>query len=82
MIRNDIIEELNRIPEAELPEIYRLIHYFRLGLQQEQDSNPTLELAGSWKDIPETEFQDFLQDILTRRHQGFSGRRRNAADFA
>lgn len=38
MIKDDIIEELEHIPEAKLVELYDLIHYFRLGLLSEQDS--------------------------------------------
>ncbi len=35
MIIQKIIDELNEIPEEKLTLIYELIHYFRLGLQQE-----------------------------------------------
>ncbi|HBA67404.1 MAG TPA: hypothetical protein DCZ48_14765 [Methylococcaceae bacterium] len=38
MIKDDIIEELEHIPEAKLVELYDLIHYFRLGVLSEQDS--------------------------------------------
>jgi hypothetical protein len=35
MIQDDIISELQYIPEAKLIELYDLIHYFRLGLTTE-----------------------------------------------
>lgn len=35
MIQDDIISELQYIPEAKLIELYDLIHYFRLGLTSE-----------------------------------------------
>ncbi len=35
MIQDDIINELQYIPEAKLIELYDLIHYFRLGLDNE-----------------------------------------------
>jgi hypothetical protein len=35
MIQDDIINELQYIPEAKLVELYDLIHYFRLGLSSE-----------------------------------------------
>ena len=35
MIQDDIINELQYIPEAKLIELYDLIHYFRLGLNNE-----------------------------------------------
>jgi hypothetical protein len=34
MIIQKIIDELNEIPEEKLTQIYELIHYFRLGLNQ------------------------------------------------
>ena len=45
MIIQKIIDELNEIPEEKLNQIYELIHYFRLGLNQEEstesDDTPT-----------------------------------------
>ncbi|MBS0017364.1 MAG: hypothetical protein KFF72_13615 [Arthrospira sp. SH-MAG29] len=35
MLLQKIIQELQNIPEDKLAEIYDLIHYFRLGLNQE-----------------------------------------------
>jgi len=35
MIRDEIIKELQHIPENKLLELYDLIHYFRLGLMVE-----------------------------------------------
>ena len=35
MIQDDIINELQYIPEAKLIELYDIIHYFRLGLTSE-----------------------------------------------
>jgi len=40
MIQDDIINELQYIPEAKLIEIYDLIHHFRLGLNNETEKNP------------------------------------------
>jgi hypothetical protein len=36
MMIQQIYQELQDIPEDKLPEIYDLIHYFRLGLEQDQ----------------------------------------------
>jgi hypothetical protein len=36
MLIQKIYQELQNIPEDKLAEIYDLIHYFRLGLEQEQ----------------------------------------------
>jgi hypothetical protein len=35
MIQDDIINELQYIPEAKLVELYDIIHYFRLGINSE-----------------------------------------------
>ena len=48
MIIQKIIDELNEIPEDKLNQIYELIHYFRLGLNQEKfdesDDTPTEQI--------------------------------------
>mgnify|MGYP003326061627 CR=1 FL=1 len=35
MIKDDIINELQYIPESKLQALYELIHYFRLGINSE-----------------------------------------------
>ncbi len=35
MLQEQLIEEIKQIPNEKLAEIYDLIHYFRLGLAQE-----------------------------------------------
>lgn len=69
MIIQKIIDELNEIPEEKLTQIYELIHYFRLGLNQktEQPRIPGL-LKGSLGDaffepLPESELQQWEKDI-------------------
>jgi hypothetical protein len=41
MIQDEIINELQYIPEAKLFELYDLIHYFRLGLTSETEKQAT-----------------------------------------
>jgi hypothetical protein len=36
MLIQKIVQELENIPEDKLPQLYDLIHYFRLGLSQER----------------------------------------------
>jgi hypothetical protein len=43
MIEQQIIAELRQIPEHKLPEIFDLIHYYRLGLTHEQQTNSSRE---------------------------------------
>jgi hypothetical protein len=57
------MQELQALPEAKLVEIYDLIHYFRLGLDREQNQPRTPGLltgtvAASFFDpLPEAELQ-------------------------
>lgn len=44
MIQDDIINELQYIPEAKLIELYDLIHYFRLGLNNEAAKQSSQEM--------------------------------------
>ncbi len=46
MVRDEIIEELNRIPEQKMYELYDLIHYFRLGLEGAQTQKAVGRGAG------------------------------------
>ena len=61
MFQQQIMKEIQDIPDDKLAEIYDLIHYFRLGLKQEASSErkPGL-LKGSlsasfFDDLPESE---------------------------
>jgi hypothetical protein len=63
MLLQKIIQELQDIPEEKLAEIYDLIHYFRLGLNQEKSEPRTPGLlTGKLSDaffepLPEEELQ-------------------------
>jgi len=49
MLQEQIINEINNIPNDKLNELYDLIHYFRLGLlyeQQEQNTKNAYPLRG------------------------------------
>jgi len=35
MLKQQLLEEIEQIPDNKIAEIYNLIHYFRLGLAQE-----------------------------------------------
>ncbi|MDZ7724064.1 MAG: hypothetical protein U5R06_14970 [candidate division KSB1 bacterium] len=74
-IREKISKEIERIPDENVHEIFDLLHYYRLGLNEES-SNPqkTLELAGSWKDMPKEEFDEFINNIKIRRSRAFRSR--------
>jgi len=67
-----LIEEIEQIPEEKLPEIYDLIHYFRLGLIQEKSKKQTTKkipafgfAKGTFKmaadfDEPLEDFKDYM----------------------
>ena len=74
MLQEEILQELEHIPETKLAELYDIIHYFRLGLEQERRDNPTMQLAGAWADMPDDLFQWLLAEISMRRSGAFSGR--------
>jgi hypothetical protein len=65
MLIQKIVQELQSIPEEKLAEIYDLIHYFRLGLNQEamQPRTPGLlqgNLSDSFFDpLPEEELKQW-----------------------
>ncbi len=76
VIRNKLLEEISRIPEDQVSDIYNLVHYFRLGLQSKK-ANPDkiLKLSASWKDMSEDDFNEFLNQMRARRKTAFSSRR-------
>jgi hypothetical protein len=76
--RDKILEELDRIPEDRIPEVYNFIHQLLSGLQfKRKDAAKILSLAGSWKTMPESDFSEFLEEIKQRRKNAFSSRRRS-----
>ncbi|MEL6462033.1 MAG: hypothetical protein AAFQ91_27995 [Cyanobacteria bacterium J06621_15] len=73
--QNQIIAEINLIPEDRRRELYELIHQFRIGLdQQKHNQDEIMQFAGSWSDMPEEDFSDFCEEIEQRR-QATSSRR-------
>lgn len=69
MIIQKIIEELKEIPEEKLNQIYEMIHYFRLGLNQEKEQPRTPGLLKGnlgeafFEPLPEEELQQWEKDI-------------------
>jgi hypothetical protein len=75
-LRTKVITEINLVPEDKLEELYNFIHYFRLGVEVYRGSiNPTMEFAGCWNDMSDEMVANFNEEISTRRHQVFLGRR-------
>lgn len=52
MLQEQIFEEIKQIPSEKLPEIYDLIHYFRVGLMHETQTPrkpSTLSFSERWQ---------------------------------
>lgn len=61
IIQKQVLEEIKRIPENKLAELYNLLHAFRLGIQSPMDSSEQImQFAGSWNDMPDEVFNDFM----------------------
>ncbi|MBI4670117.1 MAG: hypothetical protein HY741_00400 [Chloroflexi bacterium] len=74
--RERVIEEIRRLPENRLDEIYSLLHFFRIGLETSRDKiKPIMQFAGAWSEMSEDTFADFMRSITTRRQEASAGRR-------
>ncbi len=75
MLQKQILEEIKQIPNNKLIEIYDLIHYFRLGLTQEKQSQkvavkkrPIGLLKGKFQ-VPASFFEPLSDEVI----DGFEG---------
>ena len=70
-IRDCNFEEFQRIPETKLEVVFDFLHYFRIGLESTASSIAALiqYFAGSWNDMEESDFKDFLDENDRRRHK-------------
>lgn len=70
-----LVDEIKLIPQDKLSELYDFIHFYRLGLNTAQNNiEEIMQFAGCWNDIPDEDFNRFLDDISNRRELAFSGR--------
>ncbi len=75
--KDKLINEISLLPEDKLGEVYNFIHYFRLGTEKtNKNDNNILSFSGSWKDMGDNKFDDYLSDISERRNKAFSSRGR------
>ena len=81
-IQLKMIDEIRLIPQDRLSRLYDLIHFYRLGLEANQNNSAEImQFAGCWEDMPNEEFENFINEISERRKQTLS-RRRNYETFA
>jgi hypothetical protein len=78
---NAVLEEVQRIPVERLPEVYHLIHAFRLKTESKTDNSEMMRFAGCWSDLPDETYNDLIEEIETRRQQAFSGRQAREANL-
>lgn len=82
IIRGRVIDEIKRIPENKLSEVYDFLHFFRIGLQKSKGHvEQIMKFAGCWNDMSEEVFNDFFEEITQRRKMAFSRRRRSEASI-
>lgn len=75
--KDKLINEISLLPEDKLGEVYNFIHYFRLGTEKtKKKDNTILSFSGSWEDMDDEKFDDYLSDISERRNKAFSSRGR------
>lgn len=79
-LRDKLLEEISKIPDDKVPEIFDFLYHFRVGLGVNR-SNPQkiLQFAGSWENMSENDFMNFLNDVTTRRKNAFITRRNREA---
>lgn len=67
--KRKVLEEIELIPEDQLEHLYSLLHYYRIGLEQQatRHQNQTMEFAGCWRDLPDAVFDDFTVKLHDRR---------------
>ena len=68
-LRNRILEEVQKIPETKLEEMFNLLHSFSSGLSSSEPlpGSAVLLFAGAWSDMDESTFRDFEEEIRKRR---------------
>jgi hypothetical protein len=63
-LRSRILEIIDKIPGERLQEVLDLLKGFR-----EDSQNNVLSFAGSWNDMEESDFKDFMEENDRRRHK-------------
>ena len=75
-MREKVIEELRKIPDEKMENIYEYIHHIRTETQNSRTNvDKIMSFAGCWSDMPDNAFTEFIQEMRDRRAQAFAGRR-------
>ena len=74
-LRHKIFQEINKIPDEHVLELFNVIHHYRQRITLPEHTNGSvLAFAGSWRDMPFEDFSSFMNDIESRRNQAYSWR--------
>ena len=65
-LRFQILEMIDKIPGEQRQEVLDLLRGFR-----EDPRNSVLSFAGSWNNMEESDFKDFMKENDRRRHKTF-----------
>lgn len=69
---NTILEELKNVPVNRLKDLYSIIHSLGVDTDKtEKSSNKILSYAGSFGDMSDKDFNDFLQETKKNREELF-----------
>lgn len=76
-IKDRVLQEIDLIPDDKLSDVYNFIHFFRLGIEKAEgtEKQSTLAFAGSWREMSDDMFEEFLVEVAERRRQAFTRRR-------
>ncbi len=71
MTREDVINEIKQISDEKMNIIYEVIHRLRIEFERENKSHEILRYAGTWSDMPESDYDNLMNDIRNRRKVAF-----------
>jgi len=76
-LRDRIADEIGRIPDSNLVEVFDLLHYFRIGIETARGTNGSaiMQFAGAWQDMNPQDVDELQQEIGARRKAAFGQRR-------
>ena len=76
ILRRKFIEQIQRLPDEKLNELYEIIHFFSTDTKHAKpcSKDNVMRFAGCWDDMSDSEFNIWLNEISERRSTAFSGR--------
>lgn len=66
-LRNKLRDEIRELPDSHLPEVFDIIHFFRLGLESDSPTtvSDVMRFAGGWEDMEDPD--GFEVELRERR---------------